>query len=174
MIATFCNCEFWVLRLFFYVNEINKSSRMSKCYLLMFEKWPQHLSFEIILVSYLPTLFLHLIFKRNIYFVRHYRKLRETTWLLCIGGKESILFVLVNNHYWSLGEGGEGGGRRLHPISPKVRKLEGSWVRRFFSPKVRKLEKKGSRVRTKRFCSLKVHDSEIMKYAICLVRNTRS
>ena len=30
----------------------------------------------------------------------------------------------------------------LHPISPKVRKLEGSWVRRFFSPKVRKLEKK--------------------------------
>ena len=31
---------------------------------------------------------------------------------------------------------------RLHPISPKVRKVEGSWVRRFFSPKVRKLEKK--------------------------------
>ena len=32
--------------------------------------------------------------------------------------------------------------KRLHPISPKVRKFEGSWVRRFFSPKVRKLEKK--------------------------------
>ena len=31
---------------------------------------------------------------------------------------------------------------RLQPISPKVRKFEGSWVRRFFSPKVRKLEKK--------------------------------
>ena len=31
---------------------------------------------------------------------------------------------------------------RLHPISPKVRKFEGSWVRRFFSPKVRKLEEK--------------------------------
>ena len=31
---------------------------------------------------------------------------------------------------------------RLHPISPKVRKFEGSRVRRFFSPKVRKLEKK--------------------------------
>ena len=30
----------------------------------------------------------------------------------------------------------------LHPVSPKVRKLEGSRVRRFFSPKVRKLEKK--------------------------------
>ena len=30
----------------------------------------------------------------------------------------------------------------LHPISPKVRKFEGSRVRRFFSPKVRKLEKK--------------------------------
>ena len=55
--------------------------------------------------------------------------------------------------------------RRLHPISPKVRKFEGSRVRRFFSPKVRKLEKKGSRVRTKRFCSPKVHNSEIMKYA---------
>ena len=54
----------------------------------------------------------------------------------------------------------------LHPIRPKVRKLEGSWVRRYFSPKVRKLEKKGSRVRTKRFCSPKVHNSEIMKYAI--------
>ena len=31
---------------------------------------------------------------------------------------------------------------RLHLISQKVRKFEGSWVRRFFSPKVRKLEKK--------------------------------
>ena len=30
----------------------------------------------------------------------------------------------------------------LHPISPKVRKFEGSRVRRFFCPKVRKLEKK--------------------------------
>ena len=54
----------------------------------------------------------------------------------------------------------------LHPISPKVRKFEGSRVRRFFSPKVRKLEKKGSGVRTKRFCSPKVQNSEIMKYAI--------
>ena len=33
-------------------------------------------------------------------------------------------------------------GKWLHPISPKVRKFEGSRVRRFFSPKVRKLEKK--------------------------------
>ena len=54
----------------------------------------------------------------------------------------------------------------LHPISPKVRKFEGSRVRRFFSPKVRKLEKKGSGVRTKRFCSPKVQNSETMKYAI--------
>ena len=60
----------------------------------------------------------------------------------------------------------------LQPISPKVRKFEGSCVRRFFSPKVRKLEKKGSRVRTKRFCSPKVQNSEIMKYAICLLINT--
>ena len=63
---------------------------------------------------------------------------------------------------------------RLHPISPKVRKFEGSRVRRFFSPKVRKLEKKGSGVRTKRFCSPKVQNSEIMKYAIFVVINTRS
>ena len=61
----------------------------------------------------------------------------------------------------------------LHPIRPKVRKFEGSRVRRFFSPKVRKLEKKGSGVRTKRFCSPKVQNSEIMKYAIFLVINTR-
>ena len=63
---------------------------------------------------------------------------------------------------------------QLHPISPKVRKFEGSRVRRFFSLKVRKLEKKGSGVRTKRFCSPKVQNSEIMKYAIFLVINTRS
>ena len=63
---------------------------------------------------------------------------------------------------------------RLHTISPKVRKFEGSWVRRFFSPKVHKLEKKGSRVRTKRFCSPKVQNSEIIKYAIFLAINTRS
>ena len=52
----------------------------------------------------------------------------------------------------------KGSLRWLHPISPKVRKFEGSRVRsrRFFSPKVRKLEKKGSGVRTKRFCSPKV------------------
>ena len=62
---------------------------------------------------------------------------------------------------------------RLHLISPKVRKFEGSWVRRFFSPKV-KMVKKGSRVRTKRFCSPKVQNSEIMKYTIYLVINTRS
>ena len=48
-------------------------------------------------------------------------------------------------------------------MGPKVRKLEGSRVRRFFSPKVRKLEKKGSRVRTKRFCSPNVQNSEIKK-----------
>ena len=54
----------------------------------------------------------------------------------------------------------------LYPISPKVRKFEGSRVRSFFSPKVRKLEKKGSRVRTKRFCSPKDQNYEIMKYAI--------
>ena len=53
--------------------------------------------------------------------------------------------------------------RGLHLISPKVRKFEGSCVRRFFSPKVRKLEIKGSAVRTKRFWSPKVQYSEILK-----------
>ena len=38
------------------------------------------------------------------------------------------------------------GFQGLQPISPKVRKFEGSRVRRFFSSKVRKLEQKGSRV----------------------------
>ena len=44
-----------------------------------------------------------------------------------------------------------------------VFKFKGSCVRRFFNPKVRKLEKKCSRVRTKRFCSSKVQNSEIIK-----------
>ena len=45
----------------------------------------------------------------------------------------------------------------------KVQESEGSLVRRFFSPKVHKLEIKGSAVRTKRFWSLKVQYSEILK-----------
>ena len=65
---------------------------------------------------------------------------------------------------------------RLQPISPKVRKFEGSWVRRFFSSKVRKLEKKGSRVRTKRFEGPEFRNHEICNlftYKI-LVRNLKT
>ena len=56
-------------------------------------------------------------------------------------------------------------------MSPKVRKFEGSWVRRFFSPKVRKLEIKGPAVRTNRFWNPKVQYSEILKYVIQLFHN---
>ena len=62
---------------------------------------------------------------------------------------DTIYFELL---HWIRNDGGTQtdwltAGKRhihvLHPISPKVRKFEGSGVRRFFSPKVRKLEKKG-------------------------------